>query len=266
MPNNQKHENYDLLNLIGYGLSKFNMDFVKIYGFNTKTDFYKYIVDIGVAQTVGTVKNRQDRFDGMNPDSPRKGWWQDGHRADYQFRKDYIDSLFGNLGVKDFVNVVKMSIAQKFDEHIFKTPESKLQKDEDSVKISPIIRSSFKQMQETGREAEYYFLNNYKMIDTFACATIEDARLFGDGYDFQLSLQEQYYLAEIKGIRNKNGNIRLTEKEYNKAYEYKNDYVLVVVKNLMEVPKFVTIFNPIQNIELEKCAISSEQIFYRSVI
>ena len=266
MPSNQKHENYDILNLIGYGLSKFNMDFVKFYGFDSKTKFYEYIVSIGIAQTVGTVKNRQDRFDGMNLESPRKGWWQDGNRTDYKFRKDYIDSFFGNLGAEDFVNVVKMSIAQKADGNALTSATANLQKNENNVVTSPLIRSYFKQMQETGREAEYFFLNNYMTIDTFASAKIEDARLFGDGYDFQLSLPNQYYLAEIKGLRTDKGNIRLTEKEYSKACEYKNDYALVIVKNLIETPKFVSIFNPIQNIELEKCKITSEQVFFRAVI
>jgi hypothetical protein len=266
MANNQKHKNYDILNLIGYGLSKFNMDFVQIYGFNTKTAFYKYIVSIGIAQTVGTVKNRQDRFDGMNPESPRKGWWQDGNRTDYKFRKDYIDSFFGNLGVEDFVNVVKMSIAQKADGNVLINATVNLQKNENNVVTSPLIHSYFKQMQETGREAEYFFLNNYTAIDAFANAKIEDARLLGDGYDFQLSLPNQYYLAEIKGLRTEKGNIRLTEKEYNKACKYKNDYALIIVKNLIKTPKLVSIFNPAQNIELEKCKITSEQIFFRAAI
>jgi len=28
-----KHENYEILNLIGYGLAKFDMDFVKQFGY-----------------------------------------------------------------------------------------------------------------------------------------------------------------------------------------------------------------------------------------
>ncbi|WP_461246762.1 protein NO VEIN domain-containing protein [Treponema sp. R6D11] len=247
-------------------MSKFDMDFVKLYGFRTKNAFYEYIVSIGIAQTIGTVKNRQDRFDGMNPESSRKGWWQDGFRNDYKFRKNYIDSFFGNLGVEDFVNVVKMSIAQKFSDNVLDSANINLQKNESNVKTSPLIQSYFKQMQKTGREAECYFLNNYMTIDTFANAKIEDARLFGDGYDFQLSLPTQYFLVEVKGLRNDKGNIRLTEKEYNKACEYKNDYVLVIVKNLLEIPKFISIFNPVQNIEMEKCKITSEQVFFRAVI
>lgn len=61
--NDNKHENYELLNLIGYGLAKFNMDFVKKFGFKTKTALYQHIVELKIAETTGTVKNRQDLFD-----------------------------------------------------------------------------------------------------------------------------------------------------------------------------------------------------------
>ena len=55
-----KHENYELLNLIGYGLAKFNMSFVKQFGFKTKTAFYESVVQLGIAETTDTVKKRQD--------------------------------------------------------------------------------------------------------------------------------------------------------------------------------------------------------------
>lgn len=58
-----KHENYELLNLIGYGLAKFDMNFVKEFGFKTKIAFYEYIVSLKIAETKGVVKNRQDLFD-----------------------------------------------------------------------------------------------------------------------------------------------------------------------------------------------------------
>ena len=58
-----KHKNYDILNLIGYGLAKFDTHFVSAFGFKTKNSFFEYVVKIGIAETVGTVKNRQDLFD-----------------------------------------------------------------------------------------------------------------------------------------------------------------------------------------------------------
>ena len=68
-----RHVNYEILNLIGYGLAKFSDDFIKQFGFTTKTAFYNYCVEVGVADTVGTVKNRMDLFDPFFPENGRVG-------------------------------------------------------------------------------------------------------------------------------------------------------------------------------------------------
>ena len=233
-----KHENYEILNLIGYGLSKFNYDFINEFGFKTKTAFYEYCVNIGVAETVGTVKNRMDLFDHFFPNNGRKGWWQKGDA--YIHRKYLIDSLFGNENVKDYANIVKLYLKENYKvKDIF-------------VDITPIVQSRFKKLQETGLEAELYFMKNFNSIDKFKNGIIEDARLFGDGYDFQITVNESLYLAEVKGIRASKGRFRMTENEYNKALEYKNDYLITLVLNMNELPVFLTIENPAYNLKFKK--------------
>lgn len=233
-----KHENYEILNLIGYGLSKFNDDFINEFGFKTKTAFYEYCVNIGVAETVGTAKNRMDLFDHFFPNNGRKGWWQKGDA--YIHRKYLIDSLFGNENVKDYANIVKLYLKENYKvKDIF-------------VDVTPIVQSRFKKLQETGLEAELYFMKNFNSIDKFKNGIIEDARLFGDGYDFQITVNESLYLAEVKGIRASKGRFRMTENEYNKALEYKNDYLITLVLNMNELPVFLTIENPAYNLKFKK--------------
>ena len=240
-----KHENYEILNLIGYGLSKFNDDFIKEFGFKTKTAFYEYCVNIGIAETVGTVKNRMDLFDHFFPDNGRKGWWQKGDA--YIHRKYLIDSLFGNENVKGYTNIVKLYLKENYKiKEIF-------------VEVTPIVKSRFKKLQETGLEAELYFMNNYNLIDIFKNGIIGDARLYGDGYDFQIDVNENSFLAEVKGIRAKKGKFRLTENEYLKAKEYQNDYIITLVLNLNDLPNFVTIDNPLKNLRFEEKIIKSRQ-------
>ena len=65
-----------------------------------------------------------------------------------------------------------------------------------------------------------YFISNYNSIDIFRDGVIEYARLYGDGYDFQVNVNNNSFLAEVKGIREKKGKFRLTENEYLKAEEY----------------------------------------------
>ena len=81
---------------------------------------------------------------------------------------------------------------------------------------------------------------------------MEDARLFGDGYDFQISVNESLYLSEVKGIRASKGRFRMTENEYNKALEYKNDYLITLVLNMNDLPVFLTIENPANNLKFKK--------------
>jgi hypothetical protein len=95
-------------------------------------------------------------------------------------------------------------------------------------------------------------------------ATSEDARLLGDGYDFQVQVDSHFYLAEIKGVRSTYGSIRLTENEFKKADEYKDDYVLAVISNLYEIPKITTIFNPINNFSFQKQVLNQQQVTYNS--
>jgi hypothetical protein len=245
-----KHENYELLNLIGYGLAKFNMNFVKRFGYKTKTAFYESIVQLGIAETVDTVKNRQDLFDPFF-DNGRKGWWQKGDA--YRHRKVLIDSLYGSLEVHQFADIVKLHIENEF---------GTIEKVEKVV--SPIMKSKYRQLQITGQEAEIFFMNNYQNISTFENGLIEDARMFGDGYDFQIQVSDQYFLAEVKGVRTGYGSIRLTKNEFEKANEYKNEYGLVVVSNLIEIPKMTILFDPIEKIRLTKQLINTEQVSYQS--
>lgn len=232
-----KHENYELLNLIGYGLSKFDNEFVRQFGFKTKQSFFEYFVELGIVETGSVVKNRMDLFDPFF-DNGRKGWWQKGDT--YIHRKNLIDNLFGNETAPELASVVKLFLKEKF------------RVDGIDVDIKPILKSRFKKLQETGLEAELYFINNYKSISVFKNGLIEDARLYGDGYDFQINTDENTFLAEVKGIRAKKGKFRLTENEYLKAKEYKNDYIITLVLNLDDIPTFLTIENPVKNLKFEQ--------------
>lgn len=250
-----RHKNYEVLNLIGYGLSKFNDSFIREFGFITKTAFYNYFVQLGVAETASTLKNRMDLFDHFFPENGRRGWWQKGDA--YIPRKKLIDSLFGNEEVKGFANIVRVHLSEAFPEQDSVLPSNKL---------TPIVKSRFKQLQQTGLQAEMYFVANYNSIELFRNGIIEDARLYGDGYDFQVDVDKNYFLTEIKGIREKKGKFRLTQNEYNKAEEYKDDYILTVVSNLNDVPFFKTVKNPTKNLVFEKREISAKaQIEYHLV-
>ena len=240
-----KHENYEILNLLGYGLAKFDNEFIKQFGFKTKSAFFDYFVELKIVETGSVVKNRMDLFDPFFPNNGRKGWWQKGDA--YIHRKYLIDSLFGNENVLGYSNIVKLYLKENYEiKELF-------------VEVKPIVKSRFKKLQETGLEAELYFMNNFNEISAFNKGILEDARLYGDGYDFQINVNENSFLAEVKGIRAKKGRFRLTENEYQKANEYKNDYVVTLVLNLDDLPTFLTIENPLKNLKFEERIIKSKE-------
>ncbi|WP_369912421.1 hypothetical protein [Streptococcus merionis] len=51
MTSGKRHKHYELLNLIGYGLAKFDNEFIKEFGYETKTKFYHCFVDLGIIET-----------------------------------------------------------------------------------------------------------------------------------------------------------------------------------------------------------------------
>jgi hypothetical protein len=236
-----KHEHYEVLNLLGYGLAKFGLPFVRSLGFKTKTAFYSRLVALGVADTTSVIKNRQDLFDPFF-DNGRKGWWQKGDA--YIHRKKLIDSLFDEFDATTYADVVRLALSN-FGGGFPQTND-----------VNPLLQTRYKKMQETGMEAEFYFMQNYSDIAVFNGGILDDARLFGDGYDFQVRTNGGIYLAEVKGVRAISGDIRLTEREHQQAADYKMKFALVIVSNLSDCPNMTSVFDPLSKITFN-CTISS---------
>ncbi len=143
--------------------------------------------------------------------------------------------------VKGFSHIVKLFLQEQYGvKDLGITPNA-------------YLKTRYKSMQETGLEAELYFLNHYRNIKIFSCGHLKDMRLFGDGYDFYIQTNKQAFLVEVKGIREKQGTLRLTQKEYEQAQTYSHDYVLVVVLNLSEKPHLLSIANPLKHLEFKAC-------------
>jgi len=219
-------------------------------GFPTKSALYLHLIQRGVSKTVGTLKNRQDLFNPLVRGN-RTGWWQNGDR--YLHRKLLLDSLFGGLDAPSYAAILNNYLSAYF-------PLAT----EATTPLSPILTSRFRQLQETGREAELIFMNSYQNFEQFSGGTLEDARLFGDGYDFQVTLARSFMLVDVKGVRTNQGGVRLTEKEYAKASEYKQVYCLAVVSNLVKAPRITLIFNPLSSVSLLKQQVCTEETFYTS--
>ena len=249
-PSGTKHDNYEVLNLVGYGMAKFEKELILELGFKTKTALYAHLIERRLAKTVGTLKNRQDLFNPLVRGG-RVGWHQNGDR--YLHRKILLDSLFGGLDATEYAAMLKNYFHEYFP----------LANEKKSL-LAPILATKYRQMQETGREAELIFINNHQSHAPFSGGILEDARLFGDGYDFQISFASKYYLVEVKGLKAAEGSIRFTEKEHAKAGEYKDAYCLAVVSNLINIPRISLVFDPVASVSLTKKELAVLQTIYTS--
>src|SRR5258708_28217722 len=93
-PSGTRHTNYEILNLIGYGLAKFESDLVVALGFKTKSAFFNNLIQRGVANTRGTLKNPLDLF---NPLVRKAKVGSSQNENPYLHRKILLDSLLGVL-------------------------------------------------------------------------------------------------------------------------------------------------------------------------
>lgn len=249
-PTGSRHANYEVLNLIGYGLAKFEGDLISALGFKTKSDLLKSLIARSMAETRGTLKNRQDLFNPLVKNA-KVGWWQNGDR--YLHRKTLLDSLFGGLDAAGYA-----AMLENYLQTYFSIAGEVLKP------IVPILKSKFRKLQETGNEAELFFMHNYRTITPFTNGTIQDARLFGDGYDFQITVENEFFLAEIKGVRGNAGGIRFTNNEFSKAKEFRDKFCLAVVSSLEAVPRINVLFDPLSELKFRRQTIQSEQVFYSS--
>ena len=249
-PSGVRHANYEMLNLIGYGLAKFETDLVAALGFRTKVALFTHLIKRGVASTTGTLKNRQDLFNPLVRQA-KIGWWQNGDR--YLHRKVLLDSLFGDLDAAEYAQMVRGYLRAHFPVAGEVVPP-----------LIPLLQSKFRSMQETGLEAELYFMHRFSTLAAFANGVLADARLFGDGYDFQITLPGSHTLVDVKGVRKRTGTIRLTEKEHQRAGEYADTYCLVVVSRLEEVPRMTAFFDPLRKVAFTRQSSTVVQVQYTS--
>lgn len=248
-----KHQHYHLLNLIGYGLARYDKELVHQFGFKSKQAFYRHVVSKGIAATTNTVKNRQDLFDPFF-DNGREGWSQKGDA--YLHRKTFIEQSFPDEArdVTRLAELITIGLTDGVD-----IPGELTQKE-----VSPVTKSKYRRIQETGLEAETYFMENYQQIQTFVSGSLEDARLYGDGYDFQIQLDNHYCVAEVKGISSTSGSVKMTAKEYQRAQEYEDRYYLVVVSNLYKLPHLSWWQNPVSKLSFSPQTVTSSQTTYHS--
>ena len=215
--NPQRIATRERLILAGLFLSKCDSLGLKKLGFKGFKEAFN-VIGYALGAQPASVKNYRDEFDPLFPNR-RKGW----HKRP---TRDYCRKVFEkykDLDLESFTGLVKSFLG--YDENAWSEIQAGEEPDDG--------HSNFARRLITGLAAEQYFLSVQRSLSEFGSYAVEDTTRFGCGYDFRLRTpaHEDFLAVEVKGLRERTGNLSLTPKEHAVARALKDRFFLFVVKN-----------------------------------
>ena len=107
--------------------------------------------------------------------------------------------------------------------------------------------SHFAKRLITGLAAEQYFQSVHHGLPEFEGYAVENTTRLGCGYDFRLHKEthKDFLAVEVKGLKERMGNLSLTPKEHELATALRDRFFLFVVKNFQETPFHEIFQNPL---------------------
>lgn len=215
--------------LTGIYLSKFGDKALREFGFSSYKQAYN-VLGYALKTKPTSIKLYRDEFDSVFPNR-RHGWNREPRGYCMEVLAKANDADFD-----EFSDLIRAATA--------KEPASIVPHSETSRRTFSARRLI------TGEAAEEYFKMNYASIEAFKGYTLHDTTRMGCGFDFKLTLASQFYCIEVKGLDILNGNVMMTEREYETAQETGARYCLFVVRNFHEKPEHIMFFNPTSDCRL----------------
>jgi len=217
--------------IVTFYLSKYDRQACRALGYN---NFHQAFEDVGHRLGVkpNTIKNRRDEFDPIH-DNGRVGWYQRGLRSSYA----KIVQMFDNLSFEALTDLVR----------------DLLNDGGQSLDVEPMLmalnaqgdkqQSVFVPRAATGRKAEECFIRWFHEGVLPFQGKLVDKRDYGCGYDFFVEGHISHQV-EVKGLVSETGGVLLTDKEWQTARHYKQNYSLFVVYSVDDNPTWTIINNP----------------------
>ncbi len=203
--------------LAGLFLSKYDAIGLKKLGFDSFGEAFN-VIGYALGSKPASIKNYRDEFDPLFPNQ-RKGWHKRPAR-DYCLK---VFEEYKNLDFETFSGLVKSFVG--YDENV----SSEVREADDK----PDGESNFAKRLITGLAAERYFESIHRSLAEFKGYTAEDTTRLGCGYDFRLRVDNRndFLAVEVKGLKDRTGNLSLTPKEHEVAGLLGGRFFLFVVKN-----------------------------------
>jgi hypothetical protein len=249
-----KQSNYLCL-VVAYYLSRYDKNAYNALGFGNRTETHRAVAKI-LEANANTLKNMRDEFDPLH-DNKRAGWYQRELRPSRQ----KIVEAFQNLEEEELRDLVKEILENK-----------KVIEPTNPVDLVEVIdqpsydtNSIFIVRGITGRKAEEIYIEFHQQNALPIPGKIIDKRDHGCGYDFEINGESKVYI-EVKGLDGKSGGISFTSKEWDVAKKERENYFLVLVKNISISPVIEIIQNPYETLEPKRYVFTTIQIRWNLTI
>jgi uncharacterized protein DUF3883 len=219
--------------LVGLFLSKYDLLGLRKLGFESFIEAFN-VIGYALGSKPASIKNYRDEFDPLFPNR-RKGWHKRQTR-DYCLR---VFEEYKGLDIESFSGLIKSFVG--YDENAWSEVKVEEERDEGE--------SQFAKRLITSLAAEQYFESMHHTLNVFEGYTLENTTRLGCGYDFRLRKQtrKEFLAVEVKGLKDRTGNLSMTPKEHELAATMKERFFLFVVKNFRESPTHEIFQDPLSS-------------------
>jgi len=213
--------------VIGYAMSRLDHDYLAARHCSTWGEAYEQAAQ-ALTRPAQTFKNLRDEFDPFHANA-RRGW-QRPIRLD---RQKVLEEL------KD---VSEDALLELVDRILKREDAVTAEAIESLVPVNRVAHNVAERLL-TGRLAEEFFLRHTYSLIEVEPANLLDLRQAACGYDFGVRNRAEWAI-EVKGIKQAQGNILFTDREWTEARLRQENYWLIVVGNMAAQPLARIIRNP----------------------
>jgi len=236
--------------VLGYGMSRLDVAYLRARGCNTWRQAYAEAAVV-LGEPIASFKNLRDEFDPVHP-NPRRGW----HRRPLRPNRQRVLDELQDVSDDALLELVCRILCR--DEEA--TAEAV-----DSLAVTTRVAQNVAERLLTGRRAEEYFLAHSQWLVQVEAGDILDFRQAARGFDFGVRGRDQVAI-EVKGMKQKRGDIQFTDREWSEAKCRKGGYLLVVVGNLIADPVARVLADPYRTLDARCAYQKSICAVWRSVV
>lgn len=244
--------------VVAYFLSRCDKKGFQALGYKTWDEAFEQIGKrLGVLQS--TVKHMRDHFDPFC--SPvRVGW---NKRPPPRSRVQVMEA-YGDVSNEAMYEIVVDILDGTSDvTAIYTAPLAAAGPQDKNVMADNL---AFAARLRTGEAAEEYFKAQYPTLPQFAGMELEDTRKLGTGFDFRVHGAGIVRAVEVKGVVGKSGSIAFTDKEWSVAHYLKQNYILALVRSVLDAPALELTIDPATNIAVTKRSIETVSVYWSAKV